>query len=81
MSSDAVAKVRVPVEVVLGRAEITVDEIAGLGEGSILELDRLAGEPVELMAAGERIARGEVVVIDEFFGIRLTEVVSAESSA
>ena len=81
MGSDTVAKVKVPVEVVLGRAEITVDEIAGLGEGSILELCSLAGEPVELMAAGECVARGEVVVIDEHFGIRLTEVVSVESPA
>ena len=81
MSSESVAKVRVPVEVVLGRTELTVDDIAGLGVGSIIELEALAGEPVEFMAAGECIARGEVVVIDEFFGIRLTRIVAEESEA
>ena len=81
MASDNLAKVRVPVEVVLGKTEITVEDIAKLGEGTILELDRLAGEPVDLVAAGERIARGEVVVIDENFGIRLTEIVSEETAS
>ena len=80
MASDNVAKVRVPVEVVLGRTDLTVEDIAKLGQGSIIELDSLAGEPVELMASGECIAHGEVVVIDESFGIRLTEIVSAEST-
>ena len=81
MASDNLAKVRVPMEVVLGKTEITVEDIAKLGEGTILELDRLAGEPVDLVAAGERIARGEVVVIDENFGIRLTEIVSEETAS
>jgi len=48
----------------------------GLGEGSIIELDKLAGEPVDLLVNGKLIARGEVVVIDENFGVRVTDIVS-----
>nr|HPJ38215.1 FliM/FliN family flagellar motor switch protein [Spirochaetota bacterium] len=47
-----------------------------LGEGSIIELDKLAGEPVDLLVNGKLIARGEVVVIDENFGVRVTDIVS-----
>ena len=69
---------KVPVEVVLGGSKLTVEQIASMGVGTIIELDKLAGEPVSLVAAGETIALGEVVVIDENFGIRLTELVSGE---
>lgn len=72
MKLGQIQDVKVKVEVVLGGAEYTVAEIAGIGEGTIMELDTLAGEPVELHAGGERIAYGEVVVIDESFGIRVT---------
>ena len=48
----------------------------GLGEGSIIELDKLAGEPVDLLVNGKLIAKGEVVVIDENFGVRVTDIVS-----
>jgi flagellar motor switch protein FliN/FliY len=76
MKLGAVKNVVVPVEVVLGGAEITVEQLASLGEGSIIRLHALAGEPVDLVAAGQRIARGEVVVIDENFGIRVTEILN-----
>lgn len=66
--------VTVPVSVVLGGNDLTLDEISTLGQGSIIELKSLAGEPVELYASGERIAVGEVVVIDENFGLRITEM-------
>lgn len=72
MKLGQIQDVKVKMEVVLGGAEYTVAEIAGIGEGTIMELDTLAGEPVELRAGGERIAYGEVVVIDESFGIRVT---------
>ena len=68
----------VPVElaVEIGRTRMTIGETLGLGPGSIVSLNRLAGEPVDLLVNGKRIARGEVVVIDEEFGLRITEVVS-----
>jgi flagellar motor switch protein FliN/FliY len=68
----------VPVElsVEVGRTSMTIREVLGLGPGSIVELDRMTGEPVDLFVNGRRIARGEVVAIDEEFGLRITEVVS-----
>jgi flagellar motor switch protein FliN len=68
----------VPVElaVEIGRTRMTIGEALNLGPGSIITLNRLAGEPVDLLVNGKPIARGEVVVIDEEFGLRVTEVVS-----
>ncbi len=72
-----VSKVRVPLEVVLGAANPTVEEVSQIGEGTIIELDRLAGEPVILRIAGRDVGRAEVVVIDESFGVRVTEISAA----
>lgn len=68
----------VPMEVAveLGRTKLQVKEILNLGQGSIIELERLAGEPVDLLVNGRLVARGEVVVIDESFGVRVTSIVS-----
>jgi flagellar motor switch protein FliN/FliY len=73
----------VPVElaVEIGRTQMTIRETLALGPGSIVTLNRLAGEPVDLLVNGKPIARGEVVVIDEEFGLRVTEVVAGESAA
>jgi flagellar motor switch protein FliN len=73
----------VPVElaVEIGRTRMTVGAALALGPGSIVTLDRLAGEPVDLLVNGRPIARGEVVVIDEEFGLRITEVVGAAPTA
>jgi flagellar motor switch protein FliN/FliY len=79
MKLGKVLDVKVPIKVVLGGTDLSLKDIAALSEGSIIELDRLAGEPVDLVAAGEVIAKGEVVVIDETFGIRLTEIVRREA--
>ncbi len=62
----------------LGRTSKLVKEILGLGEGSIVELDKLAGEPVDLLVNGKLFAKGEVVVIDENFGVRVTDIVSPD---
>ncbi len=69
----------VPVElaVEIGRTRMTIGETLALGPGSIVSLNRLAGEPVDLLVNGRPIARGEVVVVDEEFGLRVTEIVSA----
>jgi flagellar motor switch protein FliN/FliY len=60
----------------LGRTRKSVKEILGMGEGTIIELDKLAGEPVDILVNHKLIAKGEVVVIDENFGVRVTEIVS-----
>ncbi|MGH2913372.1 MAG: flagellar motor switch protein FliN [Solirubrobacteraceae bacterium] len=70
--------VPVDLSVEIGRARMSVGETLELREGSVVTLDRLAGEPVDLLVNGTPIARGEVVVIDEQFGLRLTQVLSAD---
>jgi len=60
----------------LGRTKKSIKYILGMGEGTVLELDKLAGEPVDILVNGKLIARGEVVVIDENFGVRVTEIIS-----
>ena len=72
---DLLAGLQMNVAVELGRTELTVSEVLGLGPGSVIELDRLAGEPVDILVNDRLIARGEVVVVDENFGIRVVEVV------
>jgi flagellar motor switch protein FliN/FliY len=76
VSLDLILDVGVTVALEVGRTRITVRELLQLTQGSILELDRLAGEPLDVLVNGVRIARGEVVVVNEKFGIRLIEVVS-----
>jgi flagellar motor switch protein FliN/FliY len=68
--------VSVELAVELGRTRMTIGETLALGPGSIVSLNRLAGEPVDLLVNGRPIARGEVVVVDEEFGLRVTEIVS-----
>jgi flagellar motor switch protein FliN len=69
----------VPVELAceIGRTSMTIGEALALAPGSIVSLNRLAGEPVDLLVNGKPIARGEVVVIDEEFGLRITEITSS----
>jgi flagellar motor switch protein FliN/FliY len=69
--------VHVELAVEIGRTHMTIRETLALGPGSIVTLNRLAGEPVDLLVNGKPIARGEVVVLDEEFGLRVTEVLSA----
>ncbi|NLO97198.1 MAG: flagellar motor switch phosphatase FliY [Peptococcaceae bacterium] len=71
-----IADVPLQVNVELGKATKTIKEILELGPGSVVELDRLAGEPVDMFVNGKLIAKCEVVVINETFGIRITEIVS-----
>jgi flagellar motor switch protein FliN/FliY len=71
-------EVPVNLAVEIGRARMTVGQTLALRPGSIVTLDRLAEEPVDLLVNGTRIARGEVVVIDEDFGLRITEVQTSD---
>jgi flagellar motor switch protein FliN/FliY len=75
---DLILDVTLKVTVELGRTRMQIREVLDLGKGSVVELDKLAGEPVDMLVNGKLIAKGEVVVIDENFGIRLTEIVSPQ---
>jgi flagellar motor switch protein FliN/FliY len=70
----------VPVDLVveIGRTRMTIRETLGICRGTIISLDRLAGEPADLLVNGRLVARGEVVAIDEEFGLRVTEVIAPE---
>ena len=63
-----------PISIELGRTSMTVQEVLQLGRGSVIELDRLAGEPVDIFVGDRRFAEGEVVVLGENFGVRITRI-------
>jgi flagellar motor switch protein FliN/FliY len=64
------------VSVELGRTKMLVNDLLQLGQGSVVELNKLAGEPLEVLVNDKLVARGEVVVVNEKFGIRLTDIIS-----
>lgn len=74
---EAILDIPVTISMEIGRAMITIRNLLQLNQGSVVELDRLAGEPLDVMVNGTLIAHGEVVVVNEKFGIRLTDIVSA----
>lgn len=74
---DLILDVPLDISVVLGRTRKSIKDILNLGTGSLIELDRLAEEPVEILVNGKQIAFGEVVVVDENFGVRITSIVSS----
>ena len=73
---DLIMDVPLDISVVLGRTKKSIQDILNLGAGSLIELDKLAEEPVEILVNGKQIALGEVVVVDENFGVRMTSIVS-----
>src|SRR5699024_8725256 len=73
---DMLLDIPLSVTVELGRTKKNIEEILDLAQGSIIELDKLAGEPVDVLVNNKLIAKGEVVVIDENFGVRVTDIVS-----
>ncbi len=75
---DLLLDVPLPVAVELGRTDMTIRDILELGVGSVVEVHRVAGEPVDILVNGRLVARGEVVVIDENFGVRILDMVSPE---
>lgn len=77
---DLLLDVPLQVTVELGRARLSVRQVLALGAGSVVELDRLAGEPVDVLVNNRLIARGEVVVIDDTFGVRVTDIVRPTES-
>lgn len=70
--------VKLPVAIELGHTEMTIRDILNLSAGSVVELNKLAGEPVDLLVNNKTVARGEVVVVDENFGLRVTSLISPE---
>ncbi len=73
---DVILDIPVTLSMEIGRTEIPIHSLLQLNQGSVVELDRLAGEPMDVLINGTLIAHGEVVVINEKFGIRLTDVIS-----
>lgn len=78
---DLVADIPVRVTVELGRTRKNISEVLNMSAGSVIELDKMAGEPVDVLVNGKLIAKGEVVVIDENFGVRVTEIINSASRA
>ena len=73
---DFILDIPMEVSVELGRSKMVISDLLQLGQGSVIELTKLAGEPLEVLVNQKLIARGEVVVVNEKFGIRLTDIVS-----
>jgi len=76
LNLDAILDVPVTLTMEFGRTRISIGNLLQLNQGSIVELDRLADEPLDILVNGTLVARGEVVVINEKFGIRLTDIIS-----
>lgn len=74
---DFILDIPMSVAVYVGSTKMAIRDLLQLAQGSVIELDKLAGEPMEVMVNNKLVARGEVVVVNEKFGIRLTDVVSA----
>jgi flagellar motor switch protein FliN len=75
---DFILDIPLRVSVELGRTKMLVNELLKLGHGSVIELSKLAGEPMEIYVNDKLIARGEVVVVNEKFGVRLTDIISPQ---
>jgi flagellar motor switch protein FliN/FliY len=73
---DVILDIPVRISMEVGNTEITIRNLLQLNQGSVIELDRLAGEPLDVLVNGTLIAHGEVVVVNEKFGIRMTDVIS-----
>jgi len=75
---DFILDVTLQVTVEVGRARLTIQDILQLGQGSVVELEKLAGEPLDIYVNGKHVARGEAVIVNEKFGVRLTDIISPE---
>ena len=75
-SLDLILDIPLTVSVELGRSKMLINDLLQLGQGSVIELTKLVGEPLEVLVNEKLVARGEVVVVNEKFGVRLTDIVS-----
>ncbi len=70
--------VALQVTVEVGRTRMTIQDLLRLGQGSVVELEKLAGEPLDIFINGKQVARGEAVIVNDKFGVRLTDIISPE---
>jgi flagellar motor switch protein FliN len=75
-SLNTLLDVSMPVSIEFGRARMTVNDVLQLGAGSVIQLDRMVGEPIDVIVGDRKLAEGEVVVIGEHFGVRITRISS-----
>jgi flagellar motor switch protein FliN/FliY len=75
---DLLLDVPLEVEVELGRTRMTIQDLLALGPGSVIELDKVAGEALDILVNDRLVARGEAVVVNDKFGVRITEIVSPQ---
>ncbi len=75
---DFILDVTLQVTVEVGRARMTIQDLLQLGQGSVVELEKLAGEPLDVYINGKPVARGEAVIVNEKFGVRLTDIISPD---
>ena len=75
-SLDTLLDVSLPVAIEFGRTTMTIQEVLELGNGSVIELSRMVGEPVDIFVSDRKLAEGEVVVVGEHFGVRITRILS-----
>jgi flagellar motor switch protein FliN/FliY len=80
-SLDTLLDVSMPVVIEIGRTHMTVQEVLQLGAGSVIQLDRIVGEPVDIFISDRKLAQGEVVVVGEHFGVRITRVLRQGAEA
>jgi flagellar motor switch protein FliN/FliY len=73
---DLLLDVPLDLSVELGRSRMTIQDLLGLGPGSVIELDKIAGEPLDILVNDRLVARGEAVVVNDKFGVRITDIVS-----
>jgi len=73
---DFLLDIPLEISVELGRTRMLIKDLLQLGQGSVVELEKIAGEPMEILVNGKLVARGEVVVVNEKFGVRLTDIIS-----
>ena len=75
---DLLLDVPLEVSVELGRTRLSIQNLLALGPGSVVELDKLAGDPLDILVNGRLVARGEAVVVNDKFGVRITDIVSRQ---
>ncbi|MDD4890288.1 MAG: flagellar motor switch protein FliN [Phycisphaerae bacterium] len=78
---DLIGDVELNVKVELGRCRMAVEEVLRLGEGSVVELDKLAGDPVDVLVNDRLVARGEVLVLNDTFCVRVNEIIAEETAS
>lgn len=78
-SLETLLDVSMPVAIEFGRTHLTVQEVLELGNGSVIQLDRMVGEPIDIFISDRKLAEGEVVVIGEHFGVRITRILGGSA--